>query len=326
MEWRYNPTLPVIRPGWKGNPFIGGRFYNNPEKERISFSSVLRWQMTPNPQRREKRAEKYSVPVHYECPDLSGDDKLVWLGHSAFFIRLNGVNILTDPCLFNIYSIRRQVISPLSPEVLKNIDYILISHDHRDHLQLETLKILVRNNPSVQLLLPLNATRLLKGRIFHSIRMQEAGWYQKYKTDGVEIVFLPAKHWGRRFIGDYNRTLWGSFHLKVKDKSLYFGGDTAFSSVFNDIHDVVGRSTYCLLPISAYAPDYLMRQSHATPEEALEIFEMLRGGCFIPMHYGTYDLSNEPLGEPIRRLKTCFVENGKTEKLLIPAMGETVYL
>lgn len=327
VEWLYNPDLPFIRPDWLGNPFINGRFYNNPVKETIPLKYVLRWQFSPNPQRREKRQEEYSVPVSPELPDLKGEDKLIWLGHSAFFIRLNGVNILTDPCLFNIYSIRRHVGLPFPADYLRHIDYILISHDHRDHLQLEALKILVRNNPDVQILMPLKGARLLKGKALRSVSVQEAGWYQRYKTDErVSVVFLPAKHWGRRFLTDYNRTLWGSFHIKAGNKTLYFGGDTAFSSVFTDIQNVMGKSSYCLLPISAYAPDYLMGPSHANPEEAYEIFTMLKGERFIPMHYGTYDLSNEPMGEPIRRLKARFAENGMSEKLDIPAVGEVFYL
>lgn len=331
VNYQFNPELSFVRPDWPGNPVINGRFYNDAVVEPPVFWELWRWKFSRNPQGKEKKREKYSVPVLPSIPDLQGGDKLIWLGHSAFFIRLGGVNFLTDPCLYKISLIKRHVQTPFDPDLLRGIDYLLISHDHRDHIQLEAIEFLAKNNPNMQMLAPLNASRIFRSRlnsgVIRKMHIQEAGWYQHYKTrPDIEVIFFPAKHWGRRFLTDYNKTLWGSFFIRAKEKTLFFGGDTAYSEIFKDIHKITGDIDTCLLPISAYAPDYIMARSHATPEEAVTIFDMLGGRRFIPTHYGTYDLSNEPLGEPIRRLKACFSEQNKMETLVSPAVGEVVPL
>ena len=196
---------------------------------------------------------------------------------------------------------------PCKIETLTNIDYILLSHDHRDHFDVKSIKELVKINPDVAILTSLNFKKLLAKNKISTAKTQEAGWYQKYKTDAVEIIFLPAKHWGRRGAFDFNKVLWGSFLIQTKDIKLFFSGDTAYDNkIFKEIHSEFGAIDICLLPISAYSPAFIMKQSHTTPEEAYQIFNDLKGKLFIPMHYGTYDLSDEPLGEPIKRLHNCF--------------------
>lgn len=325
ISYRYNPDLPFIRKNWQGNPVIKGRFCNGEKVETPPFWEVWRWVLSPNPQHKEKKSERYKVPVSFFSPDLLGEDKLIWLGHSAFFIRLNGINFITDPCLFRIFSYKRYADLPFDPSLLRGIDYILLSHDHRDHIQIKALKMLFNNNPHLKVLTSLNAGRLLKSGKLKYMPVQEAGWYQKYETNPkVEVVFLPSKHWGRRFIGDYNKTLWGSFMLRSGNKLVYFAGDTAASPVFHEIYETIGAPDICMLPISAYAPDFIMKRSHTTPEEAFDIFKTLKAKTFIPMHYGTYDLSNEPLGEPIRRLKKVFEDQSLSHQLRVPAIGEAV--
>ena len=139
-----------------------------------------------------------------------------------------------------------------------------------------------------------------------------------------EIVFLPAHHWNRRWMNDTNRELWGSFLIRTGDKTIYFAGDTAYANHFKEIRKLAGTIDYVFMPIAAYRPDWMMRRAHVSPQEAVNAFNDLGAKYFVPMHYGTFDLSDEPIGEPIRLLKQM-AESGQLEgNLIVPAVGETV--
>ena len=103
------------------------------------------------------------------------------------------------------------------------------------------------------------------------------------------------------------------------DKKIFFSGDTSYSDVFKEIHSVFGDMDICLLPIGAYSPAFMMKDSHVSPEEAYQIYKDLKAKIFIPMHYGTFDLSDEPMGEPINRIRDRFKDN--VEELVELAVG-----
>jgi L-ascorbate metabolism protein UlaG (beta-lactamase superfamily) len=202
-------------------------------------------------------------------------------------------------------------------------DYILISHGHYDHLDQRTLAQL--QGTSLTALVPLKI-----GPIVHAanpaIQIQEAGWYQQFKTDDITITLLPAKHWNRRTLFDFNQTLWGSFLIQTKTHTIYFAGDTGYTGHFKEIAALVGPIDYAILPIGAYEPSFIMQPSHLNPEEALQAFEDLGAKHLIPMHYGTFDLSDEPLGEPIQRLNQLLHERHLEPKVIIPDVGDPWYL
>ena len=139
---------------------------------------------------------------------------IVWLGHASFFIRMQGVTIITDPCWTDLPMIKRQVGLPCSADEFKNIDYLLLSHGHRDHYDTDCVNQLIGQNPAMELLLPLRLSELL-GSQRSAVPYQEAAWWQQFSTQsgssrsGLEIMFLPAKHWNRRWLNDFNRQLWG---------------------------------------------------------------------------------------------------------------------
>ena len=111
---------------------------------------------------------------------------------------------------------------------------------------------------------------------------------------------MPAKHWNKRGLTDFNKTLWGSFIIKSNNKTIYFAGDTAVGNHFKEIAEFFPKIDVALMPIGAYKPEFIMKDAHISPWEALEAFNHLQAKLFIPMHYGTYDLSDEPFGEPYR--------------------------
>ncbi|MDF9798085.1 L-ascorbate metabolism protein UlaG (beta-lactamase superfamily) [Catalinimonas alkaloidigena] len=272
--------------------------------EVIPFKKILKWQFSPNPQKTEKKDDNFRLRVNRNTSFITSDeDMIVWLGHASFFIRINGVSFFTDPCLKDLPIIKRQVGLPCSIYDLIGINYLLISHGHRDHFDKTSVNQLLDQNPKMKLLLPLKISDLL-GKKKKNVSFQEAAWWQQYTlNEDVAVYFLPAKHWNRRYLKDFNRQLWGSFLIKTKNKSIYFGADSAYADHFKEISDILGSPDICMLPVGAYKPSYIMKAAHMHPGEAVHAFNDLGGKVMIPMHYGTYDLSDEPLGEPVNILK-----------------------
>lgn len=316
IEYKLNPDLVCLKPDWKGNIVINGRFYNDTVPGSASLLDAIKWKLSKNPQKEEKENENYSLDVERINNFNKKADKIIWLGHATFFIQLDGVRIITDPVFGNVPTAKRKVELPCDADSIINIDYLLVSHDHLDHFSKKSIEQLSQNNPTLKALAPLGAKRLFNSKILKNIPLQEAGWYQEYNIDDeIRIIFLPAKHWGRRSLNDYNKTLWGSFLIISKMKTVFFAGDSAYGDIFADIHNLFGGIDICILPIGAYSPRYMMEVSHVTPEEALQAFNDLNGKIFIPMHYGTFDLSDEPMGEPIKRLRIAASENGESDNI-----------
>ena len=322
-----NDKLPVVKPDFRGNKTINGQFLNGDELFTPKMSKVLRWKTSRNPQREEKKADTYVPPVVYGTDFItSNEDMVVWLGHATFLIRVNGLTMITDPVFYDLPMIKRRIGLPCAPEQLAGIDLILLSHAHRDHLDERSIKTLYRQNPDMKALAPLHAGDLLRSAEPH-LPYQEAGWYQKFDLtpEGIEIYFLPASHWHRRGMFDMNKVLWGSFLIKTPTMQLYFAGDTGYNGHFEEIEELFGPMDVCLMPVGAYRPSFLMQKSHLNPHEAVRAYNVLRGGTFIPMHYGTFDLSDEPAGEPVRLLEQI-AASGMMQGLRIPAIGEPVLL
>jgi len=300
-RFQFNPDLPFIRKDYPGNLVVNDRFVNEDRIFDLSYRKLFRWITAANPQRQEKKLDQYK---HVPKPDHTifedGPDAFVWLGHSAFVFRISNKRILTDPCLYNLGLLQRRFPSPFASHELKGIDHILLSHSHRDHFDERSMKEILRENPNVRINTSLNMTPLLKAVGGRNII--EAGWYQEFPPDdtGIRFVFLPAKHWNRRFLHDTNRELWGAFWIGTEKQSFYFAGDTAYHSHFIDAKEFLPPIRHAFLPIGAYKPDYIMKHSHTTPEEAIRAFHDLGAEKFVPMHYGTYDLSDEPMSEPMK--------------------------
>ena len=126
---------------------------------------------------------------------------------------------------------------------------------------------------------------------------------------------MPVRHWNRRGLLDFNKTLWGSFIIRHNGTNIYFAGDTSMGDHFYETANMFPEIDYCLLPVGAYKPENIMQDAHLSPQEAYEAFKILGGKRFIPMHFGTYDLGDEPLGEPQRILETYADKNTKILKV-----------
>lgn len=331
MAARYvrNETLPTVKPNYPGNKMIGPKYCNGEELYAPTFRHVLKWQLSTNPQKKEKKADTWA-PAVVDCTEFvrGQEDGLVWLGHASFLLRVGGLTLLTDPVLFSSVGLRRRHALPCRPEDLTGLNYLLISHGHRDHLDEKSVRLLARQNPQMQALTSLSMTPLLRG-MAPGLQVQEAGWWQQYDLGPAapfELFYLPASHWHRRGLTDLNTVLWGSFLLRTahNQRTLYFAADTSLADHFEQIEKQFGPLDTVLMPIGAYKPPFLMQLSHVNPHEAAKATNLLRAGHVVPMHYGTFDLSDEPASEPLRELEMVAHGGMLRAELHAPAVGEVL--
>ena len=328
--YRRNEKLKTILPHYRGNKMVGGKYCNGEELYEPSFANVFRWKfLTENPQKAEKKADTW-VPTVVDCTEfLRGQaDGMVWLGHASFVLRVGGITLLTDPVLFSSFGLQRRHALPCRPEDLTGIDYLLLSHGHRDHLDESSMKLLARQNPQMQMLSSLSMAPLLRSMV-PTLAVQEAGWWQQYDLGPnapLEIFYLPASHWHRRGVFDENKVLWGSFLIRTPaGRTIYFAADTSMSSHFEAIEKQFGPLDIVLMPIGAYKPAFMMEMSHVNPHEAAKATNILRAGYVVPMHYGTFDLSDEPASEPLRLLEEIAAGGMLRAELHAPSVGEVMH-
>ncbi|MGI4871045.1 MAG: MBL fold metallo-hydrolase [Janthinobacterium lividum] len=327
IHYRRNDALRTIRPGYPGNKMVGPEYYNGDVLYEPKYSTVLRWQLTANPQKEEKKRDTW-IPAVVPCAEafFSTEDMLVWLGHSCFLLRIKGVSLLFDPVLFSSLGLRHRHPLPCRPEDVRNIDYLLLSHDHRDHCDEQSIKLLAKQNPQLRVLSSLSMGPLLRSFV-PTLPVQEAGWWQQYDLGPAapfDLYYLPASHWGRRGLFDINRILWGSFLIKTDDRIIYYAGDTTYDEHFEQIEQVFGPVDIVLMPIGAYKPPFMMHSSHQNPHEAAKAANVLRAGHVVPMHHGTFDLSDEPASEPLRLLSEVAASGLLRGVLHAPAVGEVL--
>jgi L-ascorbate metabolism protein UlaG (beta-lactamase superfamily) len=326
--YRTNPDLKTVRRDWKGNPINPqGRFLNENLEPLPGFSDLLKWQRETNPQKAEKKTDTFRLKVTKNSDFLNNDDDcVVWLGHATFFIRLNGVRILTDPVLESPSALmKRYSALPVAVSELKDMDYIIVSHDHRDHCDEKSLKTLAPQNPNATYLTGLGLDTLLYD-FTKSPTIQAAGWYQTYQTDTskVEIIYLPARHWARRYLNDTNKNLWGAYLIRANGKSIYFGSDSGYGTHYQDFAKYFGGVDVALLGVGAYKPEWFMSASHAGPKDAVQAAHEMKAKRMIPMHYGTFDLSDEPLGDCYRELQILQKKQENQQLIVLAGVGERI--
>lgn len=318
IEYESNNNLPFIKADYPGNILINGRFSKDLNKKKTHLFKTIRWLIKRNPQKEDLLKEKSIIKVN-KIKNFE-DNCIYWLGHSCFYINIAGISFITDPVFFDLLTNKRDTELPFNIDDLHGLSYLLISHDHYDHLSIKSISSLIKNNPDMEALLPLKTSELFNSCSLKWISRQEAGWYQSFidLKEGVRVTFLPADHWCRRGLFDQNKRLWGSFMIEYNGIKIFFAGDTAYNEeMYNDIRNTAGSPDICLIPIGSYSPHYMMRDHHINPEEAAALFNILGGRKLIPMHYGTYTMSSEPAGEPLRRLKKVVDK----DKLVILEIG-----
>ncbi|MDJ0850017.1 MAG: MBL fold metallo-hydrolase [Myxococcota bacterium] len=232
---------------------------------------------------------------------------VTWVGHATLLVQMDHVTFLTDP----IWSDRPSPVSFAGPhrfvppglalEDLPPIDFVVVSHSHYDHLDLRTLRDLAERDAETLFLVPLGNRELLRSEGIANV--EELDWGGTRDVEGVTVHCLPAQHWSQRGMTDKNRTLWASWAVTGPERRFYFAGDTGYFDGFARIAAALGPFDLAAVPIGAYLPVAMMQESHLNPEEALQAALDLEARRALAMHFGTFDLSDEPLDEPPRRFR-----------------------
>ena len=235
----------------------------------------------------------------------SYEPNISWLGHSTFLIQVGGKNILTDPIFGSLsFVFRRLIPSVVKAKNLPRIDYVLISHNHFDHMDSKTLQDIKKHSPDVKVLAPMGDKNWFDKHGFKDA--SEHMWWDEV-IDGdvkdLKFTFLPANHWSQRTLFDKNKSLWGSWMIQLADYKIYFAGDTSWGHHFEAIGKEFGSIDVACMPIAPGEPKSWIKESHIDAEEAVKAFVLLRAKKFIPMHWGTFQLGFDDFYAPLKLLQ-----------------------
>jgi N-acyl-phosphatidylethanolamine-hydrolysing phospholipase D len=256
-------------------------------------------------------------------------DSITWIGHATFFMRVGQTCILTDPFFANTagkfgFGPKRYLPLTINIADLPQLDVIICSHDHYDHLDLASLKRIKKKfGTKVRVFCPLGLVIYFRQCGFTEVK--EMQWYEEARHQEITVLCLPAIHNSGQYLFDKNKTLWCGFCVKSRAFDIYFSGDTAYHpQIFKKIKSNLGNCDLAIVGIGAYAPQNLLTQYHTNPEQAIQIAQDVNAKNMIGMHWGTLNLSDEPLDEPIKRFEQAAqAQNIKSSAVWLMKLGET---
>ena len=284
----------------------------DPDHRPHGPGAILRWGITDRLLGR-RRKQPPGTPAPIVQPDydlINGEDArswLLWLGHASFLGSLVGRRFLIDP-VFSSHAgwfFRRYLPPPMTIEQLPAIDVVLVTHNHYDHLDAEVYRSL-RDGIPVVVPAGMGGWMRSRGRD-HIIELE---WWQQINIGDLRVTLVPACHWSRRGIFDTNRALWGGYVVESGACSIYHSGDSALFDGFAEIGRRFPSLAAAMLPVGAYQPKWFMEHFHLNPEQAGRAFLDLGARSLVPMHWGSFQLTDESLCEPVDRIREWWRHNG----------------
>lgn len=261
--------------------------------------------------------------VAFDPAALALDPGVTWIGHATVLARMDGATFITDPVFSHRVSPFRfagppRLVPPGVPlDALPALDFALLSHDHYDHTDLASVRALAARG--VRFVVPRGLGALVRGAGAEAV---ELGWWESAEIAGVRAHCVPAQHFSGRGLFDRNRRLWAGFVVEGASRRFYHAGDTGSFPGFAEIGSRFGPLHLAAMPIGAYLPRAMMRHVHVTPEEAVQAALDARAERVLGMHWGTFDLADEPLDEPPRRFLAEAARRG-LEGAYVLKVGET---
>lgn len=302
--------------------FDGRRFFNpgHSDTDR-SVLDLVRWKL-------KERAAVWprSVPTRQTVPDARVPGlRATIVGHASVLIQSGDLNVLTDP----VWSERASPVPFLGPkrvwapgiefEALPQIDAVLLSHNHYDHMDMTTLRQLHRRHHPL-MITSLGNDAILR-RAIQGVRVMAGDWWDRIDIGkGGEVTIIPAYHWSARSGRDRRMALWSGFMLSTADGRAHFAGDTGYGDgrIFREVRQRIGRPDLALIPIGAYAPRWFMSAQHTDPNEAVQIFEDLEATRAVGIHWGVFQLTDERRDEPRELLVEALGRRGLAESAFLP--------
>lgn len=257
---------------------------------------------------------------------LSGDKpfKVIWFGHSSFLLNMDGMVILVDPVFGAAAPLEflkpRYQDAVVQAEDLPEIDYILISHDHYDHLEMDTVKFFA--GKPVKFIVPLGVSSYLQGWGVNSDHIIELDWWEETVQQGIIFTATPSQHFSGRNLSNGAQTLWASWVMTSSNYNVFFSGDTGYHDQFKDIGERLGPFDIAFMENGQY--DESWREVHLFPEESIIAFKALRAKRYFPIHWGMFDLALHTWNQPMITTHQLTQENNIP--MVAPIIGEVVDL
>lgn len=310
--------------GPKSDHYNGVNFFNPEGVEPRTLAEVAKWQWQGG---KAKWPQEYPSPFDKAKPELrvDGDDiKITMIGHATLLVQVAGLNFITDP----VFVERASPVQFAGPkrvnppgvrfEDLPPIDYVLLSHNHYDHLDLETLDRLVKQH-AAEIICPLGNDVIVADKN-DKAKFITGDWgdVAELKND-CRVHFEPAHHWSARGVKDRRMALWAAFVLETPQGKIYHVGDTGFHEGINykALAEKHGEMRVSILPIGAYEPRWFMKGQHQNPDEAVQGHLLCKSQTTIAHHWGTFQLTNEAIEAPVKALAEAKEKHGVANKAFV---------
>ena len=252
--------------------------------------------------------------------------RLAWLGHAAVVVQAPGFTAVVDPMLgpraspLAFAGPKRLIPPALGPADLPPLDAVVLTHDHYDHADAWSLRVLARRHPDAVFVVPLGVGPFVRG--LGARRVVELDWGQRVTVGGARLTATPARHFAGRTLTGRNRTLWCGYWIEAAGATAYVVGDTGYGPHAGEVRERLGAPDVALVPIGAYEPRWFMEQVHVDPPEALRFAEDVGARHVLPVHWGTFDLAEEPIDEPPRALAAAARLAGLSDRVTPWKVGE----
>lgn len=309
----------------------GERFYNEDRTENVekSLFDVIKWKFWGGDAKPWPETVDDNVVPNFPQRLKQGEGAVTFINHATDFIQFERLSVLTDP----VFSERVSPVSWVGPKrhrkpgaalaELPKIDIVIISHNHFDHMDINSL-VLIDKKDHPTFIVPLGNKKYLEKKGIKNV--VELDWWQRYTSDdGSNITLVPMQHWSARGLFDRFEALWGGYVIESSGLKVMFAGDTGYNQQFKKIKEKFGAMDLSLLPIGAYEPRWFMKEQHLNPKEAVQAHLDLHSKLSVGMHFGTFQLTDEGIKEPEIALKKALIAKRINPKeFLAPKNGQTI--